>query len=137
MALFEGALTALLLAEPGIAAQTENRIHWRRLPASVSGRPYINLQAASGRLDYHLEGPSGLEFTRVQADCWADNAMGAKLLSRSLIYAVSEMPGVTAGIDIQSAHVATIRDGGADIAAGAEALFSVSVDISFAWKLAG
>lgn len=135
--LFEGALTALLLADPGIAALTQGRVHWRRLPASVSGRPYVNLRAVSGGLDYHLEGPSGLEFCRIQADCWDGDVLGAKGLSRALIGAVAGFVGVTAGIDIQSAMVVLTRDGEGEIAAGAEPLFSASVDIAFSWKPAG
>lgn len=84
----EEALIAELLATAGVTALISARASWGRRPQGETGTA-LCLHRIGGLRDYHLQGPSGLVESRVQADCWAETYAGAKALARAIEAAVS------------------------------------------------
>lgn len=79
----EESFVALLLAASGLSALVSARIFWGKAPQSVAA-PYVVLSRVSGIPDYHLQGPSGLVQSRVQADCYGTTYASAKGVARQV-----------------------------------------------------
>lgn len=79
----EESLVALLLAHAPLASLVGNRIHWLRAPQGV-GLPYVTLQVITRIADMTHSGPSGLNFARVQVDCYGLTYASVKAVSRAV-----------------------------------------------------
>lgn len=138
----QGALTTLLLGDAPLMALITTRVHWMRLPETVKGRPYINLQVVSGPVTYTLDGENDWKNTRVQADIWADGYMtsgdqaGVVETCAALCDVLSGYSGDVGNIRVHSIFVDQARDlsGGAGNAAPLGAAFHRSVDFKVSWS---
>lgn len=66
----EADLRAMLISDPALKALVNDRIYWDQLPQTAQ-RPCIVMYVISGTVGYHMQGPDGLNETRVQFDCQA------------------------------------------------------------------
>lgn len=117
-------LRSLILAGPGIPA----RVYWVQRP-QAGDLPAIVLQRITGLPDYHMQGPSGLVESRVQADVWALGYGDAKFLARALIDHVSGFRGTQGTTNFQAIMIDGERDlfeGGSN---DADRYFRVSIDL--------
>lgn len=121
----EEAVTALLLADAGLTALVGNRIHWMRLPQSVEGMPYVNLQTVSGIRDYHMGGPSGLTQHRLQVDAWGASYGSAKAAARAAAAVLSGHRGTT----LRGGFIDSERDFADADSGDVNRLFRTSFDI--------
>lgn len=115
----EEEITALLAGVAG------GRRHWFQAPQEEA-RPYVVLQRISGLANYHMKGPSGYVFSRVQIDCYADTRTEAKTVARAVSEALSGYRGGT----IQGAFIDGQRDLPAADAGDVSSLFRTSIDIT-------
>lgn len=76
-------LAPLLLSYAPLAALVGNRIQWDTLPQGTP-QGQISMTLVSGITDYHMLGPSGLEFSRVQFDCRDASAAKARAIAEAL-----------------------------------------------------
>lgn len=117
-------LRTLILAGQGVPP----RVHW--LKRSQAGElPAITLQRITGLPDYHMQGPSGLTESRVQADVWAAGYGDAKFAARALVARVSGFRGVQGSTNFQAIMIDGMRDdyeGGSNTA---EDFFRVIIDM--------
>lgn len=130
----EEALTALLLEDAGLAALVVDRVHWGRLPATVAGRPYVNLTVVGGLPTYHSKGQGGLCTSIVQADCWAESMENVMQVHRALEACLSGFSGIRDGINFRGIFVDAVRDLAGDTAGDERALFRRSVDLTINWR---
>lgn len=79
----EEALVEWLLADTAITALVERRINWSERPQTTA-LPALVLHRITGVRDFHMQGPSGLVRSVVQADCWGRTHKEAVNLSRSV-----------------------------------------------------
>lgn len=94
----EEALTAALMADASVAALIDERLAWSLRPQG-KGLPALVLHQISGPRGYHMAGEDAVSPYRVQADCLADSAPGAKALARAVIALVSGATGLS-GLDL-------------------------------------
>jgi len=91
--------TSLLTGNAEVAALTGGgkRIWW-----GVAGQGYdgalVVLNLISGVPDYHTEGPSGMEESRVQVDCRASTLAAAKALADAIDALLSGYSGTVGAI---------------------------------------
>lgn len=111
------ALRARLLAQ--IA---DTPVDWL-MNAQAATLPRVVLQQVSGLPVYDLDGPTGLERSRVQVDCYAATVAAAKALARAVDAALS---GWHAG-DIRGVFRDSMRDLPTDTGSG-ETAARVSLD---------
>lgn len=130
----EQALTGLLLADAGLAALVGNRVHWVRLPETVKGLPYVNLQVIDDPQSY-MKGRtvSGFRQTLVQADAWSDTYAGAADTCAALVAAVSGYRGSVGGVFVSIVEVTGVRDFDASLTGGESQLFRRNVDLKLSW----
>jgi len=76
------ALRSLLVGNAGVTAKAAQRVFPGRLPQGEK-RDSIVLQRISAVAGYHYEGNDGLEFRRIQVDCWSQTAQGAYELAEA------------------------------------------------------
>lgn len=127
------ALTAYLLADTALAALVVDRIHWGRLPATVSGRPYINLSVVSEPGQYHFGGRSNYNETRLQADIWAESAADALAVKRALRAQIEAKRFTAGNTRFQGVFVDGERDLDGDTAGAVAPLFGKSIDFMIHW----
>jgi len=96
----EESLTALLLADAGIAAIVATRITWLTRP-QASALPAITLQVISAAPIDSDEGDSGLIQSRVQVDCWGESALDAKNAARAVKQRLSGRQDQHSGTEFQ------------------------------------
>lgn len=130
----EAALTAVLLAHAPLSALIGDRVHWQRLPRSVDGLPYVNLQVISGPRRYHSKAPDALKTDRVQADVWAETAASRKAVADTLESLLSGYRGSSTGIAFRGVFMDGGRDLGGDAAGGTARLFRRQMDFMINWK---
>jgi hypothetical protein len=87
---------ALLLADAGISALVSTRINWGISPQGTSN-PLIVLNVISGGVDYLLSGPQDLKDTRIQADVYALDYLGAWNIARAIEAKLSGLNWTTVG----------------------------------------
>lgn len=89
-------LANLLLAHAPLAALVGNRVQWDTLP---QGTPQgtIAMSVVSGITDYHMLGPSGLAFSRIQFDCRDSSAAKARAIAEALKVRLSGFRGEFGG----------------------------------------
>jgi hypothetical protein len=90
-------LAKLLIQSSALSALVGGtRIQWDTLP---QGSPVgsISMSVVSGVVDYHTAGPSGLVEARVQFDCRAGTAKGARAIADALRARLSGFRGVFEG----------------------------------------
>lgn len=124
------AFRALLLADGGIAAVVDSdprRIAWGMRPRGTA-LPAVALHLIDGIPDYAMEGPSGLEQARVQADCWGNTYASATLLSRAVKSVLSGLSATQDGIHFQGVFIDSERDLQDEGTDAEDELFRVSID---------
>ena len=102
-------LANLLLVDVALAALVGgNRIQWDTLP---QGTPQgsIGMTLVSGITDYHMLGPSGLEFARVQFDCRDSTAAKARAIAEALKARLSGFRGEFEGYKFMGCFQAAQR----------------------------
>ena len=126
----EPALIAKLLATAGVTALSGTRINWSRRPQGETipaGKSSLVLHRIDGEPDYHLQAPSGLVASRVQADCWAHSYGAAKALARAIETALSGQAFVQGAIRFDVILIVDERDSTFDEAP--DTLFRTSLDL--------
>ncbi len=127
-------LVALMLSDGALAALVAGRIHWDRQPATVSGRPYINLTLVSDVRLYHFRGVAQLRQPRVQVDIWAESAASRHAVASASEALLSGYRGITGQTDFRGIFQAAVRESTGDTAAGERALFRHSADYIVNWR---
>jgi len=127
-------LTALLLADAGLALLVAGRIHWDRQPVTVAGRPYINLTLVSDVPLYHFGGVTLLRRPRVQLDIWAESASSRRSVAAACEAVLSGYRGTIGQTDFRGIFLAAARESTGDTAAGERALFRHSADFIVNWR---
>lgn len=102
-------LADLLLAHAPLAALVGNqRVYWDTLPQGQS-QGSICMTVVSGITDYHMAGPSGLMFSRIQFDCRDGTAAKARAIADALNDRLSGFRGVFQGFQFQGCFEANQR----------------------------
>lgn len=105
---WQGALRKRLVTDNGVNALVVQRVYWMDRP-QASALPAITLQTVSELRPQHMKGFDGLDFSRVQIDCWAATYAKAQEVKESVIAAVAgEYTGD--GIHFERAFIDGIRD---------------------------
>ena len=129
-------LIGFLLADAGIAALVQNRVHWLRQPDQVSGYPYVNLQGISDPDLYHMKGAARLRQSLVQADCWALTYGAAWRLNEALSARLSGFRGQFDGppaVSVSGVFITGRRDDVDTSEKLERPLFRVSLDFQINW----
>tara|TARA_R110000868_G_scaffold369682_3_gene633073 strand:- start:5487 stop:5888 length:402 start_codon:yes stop_codon:yes gene_type:complete len=128
------ALTALLLADPDLAARVGARIHWGVLPAHAAALPYLNLMLVSAPVGYTLDGEAATSTSTVQIDAWASTALEAEQLRWDVRACLSGYRGTRDGVTFARIFVSGTRDlSGRDLG-DLSALFGTSLDVTIRWR---
>lgn len=122
----EEALVDWLLDDIAIEDIVSDRINWNVTPQG-DGKPSLVLSRITGIPDYHMQGPSGLVRSVVQADCWAGTFSSAVTLGRAV---KARLSGISAAQvnDFQKVSVINERHGFEPGAETAERYHRVSLD---------
>jgi Protein of unknown function (DUF3168) len=133
----EEALISYLLADSGVQALARTapaaaRLYWSHAPQSVS-KPYATLLKIDGLRDTPMDGPSGLQQSRIQIDCYGLTFASAKGLARAIEAALSGLSVTTSGIVFQGCFLDTERDG-YERDATPDSLFRTSLDFNIFHK---
>ena len=129
----ETALRALLVA--GLPGMSAGRINWGEHPRDEA-RPYIVLHLISLTEGHTMQGPDGLERSRVQIDCYAPSFGQARELAGSVKSALDfRRDGGFRGIFFagmrQSRESGYSRDDGGS---SGESLYRCSIDFIVNWR---
>jgi hypothetical protein len=131
--MMEEALTALLLGDADLTALIDDRVHWMRLPAGVSGYPYLNLQVISDPEEYLVSGALKRHVSRVQCDFWAESYGDVKVAARAGRALLSGYRGRVSGVVFQRIFLTSAGDLLGTTTGGERQLFRVPVDLSISW----
>lgn len=127
----EEALIALILDDGGVTHLMGTSVWWGRAPQASTTYPRVVLRKVSGIPDYHLQGPSGLEMSRVQVDCYGATYTSAKASARAVRAVLSGYRGAVSGRRLQGGFIGAERDlPNEEDASGAQNLFAVSFDVT-------
>lgn len=77
-----------------------SRIDWDTLPQG-SPQGTISMTDVTAITDYHMKGPSGLEFSRIQFDCRDSTAAKARAIAEALKVRLSGFKGEFQGYKFQ------------------------------------
>lgn len=126
-------LANLVLAYAPLAALVGNRVQWDTLP---QGTPVgtISMTLVSGITDYHMMGPSGLEFARVQFDCRDASAAKARTIADTLKARLSGFRGEFEGYKFMGCFQAAQRTSFGKV--DANTWFTDSRDYEITWGMA-
>ncbi|MFZ2995949.1 tail completion protein gp17 [Sphingobium sp.] len=102
------ALRARLLGAQSVSAIVGTKVDWLERPEG-DALPAITLQVISGTLDQHMQGLQGLQFARVQLDCWGDSYAQTKSLVDAALEVVLPR-GTIAGVYFRTASATMPRD---------------------------
>lgn len=132
----QAAITSLLLAAPALTALVGDRVHWLRLPETVNGRPYLNLQVVNDPLFYlHGAGVSSYRETFLQADAWADTHAQADAVAQAMIDVISGFRGAYGGVLFRGIWITGARDMEGSMTGGESQLFRRNVDLKTSWQM--
>lgn len=123
----EEALVARLVAALG--ATVGSRVSWFERQRS-DALPALTLNPVSPGRDYDHAGADGLDFPRVQIDCWADRADTVQALRRA-VRAEMETAADVSGVRFHPAFVENDTWIGADEQDSGLPLFRVILDFQF------
>lgn len=126
-------LANLLLDHAPLAALVGNRIQWDVLPQG-SPQGQISMTVVSGITDYHLLGPSGLEFARIQFDCRDATAAKARAIAEALKARLSGFRGEFEGYKFMGCFQVAQRTSFGKV--DAAAWYTDSRDYEINWGLA-
>ena len=122
----ETALRALLIA--GLPAMSAGRINWGEHPRDEA-RPYIVLHLVSLTEGHTMQGPDGLERSRVQIDCYAPSFGQAREIAGDVKRVLDHYrEGQFRGVFFDAAR--TTRESGEDNAP----LYRCSLDFIVNWR---
>ncbi len=109
-----------------LTVDDEIRIYWVQAPQGTS-RPYVTLLTVSKVPDMHMTAASGLEFARVQIDCYAASYGGSLAIARAIDAALLGFSGTKAETYFNGIFRADWREGFEDDATP-EKLYRQSLD---------
>lgn len=126
-------LANLVLAHAPLAALVGNRVQWDTLP---QGTPQgtISMTLVSGITDYHMAGPSGLHFARVQFDCRDSSAAKARAIAEALKVRLSGFRGEFQGYKFMGCFEVAQRTSFGKV--DANSWYTDSRDYEITWGLA-
>jgi hypothetical protein len=122
--MLEENLRSLLLTGAGVPP----RVYWLQRPQGGT-LPDIILTRISGIPDLHMQGPSGLIASRVQADIWAESYASAKTASRALVALLSGYKGTVGTTRFQLITIDGERDLFDAGSNDAQRFYRVSIDL--------
>ena len=130
------AIRYYLLADADISSQVGgSRIFPVVVPEGVVGDAVV-LSRISGTGDFHMQGPSGLTFLRLQVDCWSTNADDANTLADLVKERIDGFAGTVQWDDNSPGNEVVVRgifyDGERELFDVNTELFSMSRDY-FVW----
>ena len=116
-------------AAPIVALVPVARINWGEQPQGA-GAPYVTLHRIGGAEGLTMQGPDGLEQSRVQVDCYGNTQAQVEAVARAI---VARLNGYRDQAFRLVTHVATrdSREGGTN---EAERLHRVSLDFTISWR---
>lgn len=123
----EESLTALVLADAGVAAIVGTRVTWLTRP-QASALPAIVLQLISAIPVDSDEGDSGLVASRVQIDGWATSPLDAKKTIRAVKQRLSGRQDQHSGTEFQGIFTEDERDAVEETHAG-QVVYRAGLDI--------
>ena len=129
----EESLIALILANAGVQSLFrttpggETRVYWGRAPQVVA-KPYATLQRVSNVPDNPHDGPSGLEFSRVQIDVYGTTYSSAITAARAIVGLLTGFKGAQGSTKFQGIFRADWREA-YEFDATPDKLFRQSVDV--------
>lgn len=126
----EAALRALLLADSGVSALTQ-QISWIKRPEGT-WLPALTLQKATIDRGYTSEGPDGYHGEVVQIDIWG-MSFGALVAIRDAVIAALEKPGQASGVSFSMTFVNSERQTVEDVP-GVGAVSRISLDADVWWN---
>lgn len=115
--MMEETLTTLL------AGVANGKRYWTRAPQGEVP-PYVVLRRVSGLSDYHMQGNSGYETNRVQADCYGATYKEAETTARAVKQAIDGRRTA----DIKGIFLEGERDLPEEDSGAVNNLFAVSLD---------
>lgn len=126
-------LANLVLAHAPLAALVGNRVQWDTLP---QGTPQgtVSMTLVSGITDYHMAGPSGLGFARVQFDCRDSSAAKARAIAEALKVRLSGFRGEFQGYKFMGCFEVAQRTSFGKV--DANSWYTDSRDYEITWGLA-
>jgi len=105
----EEAITAALLADPGLAALAADRVTWG-LRQQGSALPAVVLMRVDGAPVYCDDGETGLFSGRLQVDCWGATYASAKTLARAVKALLSGARFTQGGVEFQAVWIELEQD---------------------------
>ena len=126
----EEALTARLLATPALAALTGNRITWGERVKTEALPAIVMLTVSPGR-NYVHAGADTTGNPRVQFDCYAQTALAAKELARTLRDTL-ETPATQGAVRFSAALLEALRGPLTEDVGGGLKVYRYSLDF-FVW----
>lgn len=105
----ESSLMTLLLSSADLASLVDTRIKWNRIAAPATP-PYAILRRISGRIDYKMDGASGLSESRLQVDCYGSTYSSAKSVARAFQKALSGYSGAVGATKFDGVFLLAERD---------------------------
>lgn len=126
-------LANFCLQRPQLAAMIGNRIQWHELPQG-DGNPSIVMHLISAVGGYTMQGPDGLEASRVQFDCRGDDEAQSRAVADQLDAVLSGYRGTYEGFKFGGVFRQSRR--GRSDKDGADSWFTTSVDYLFWWAAA-
>lgn len=126
-------LTSLLLAYAPLTALIGTRLHWGRQPATVTGRPYVNMTGISDPRSYHFEGATNLRQSRIQFDVWAESAGSAFGVAAAIEARLSGYRGMVGNTKFRGIFLIDDRDFIGETTGNEAALWRRSLDFNINW----
>jgi len=130
----EESLSALLLASSGVTTLVGTGVYWSTRP-QASALPAAVLQTISAVPIDSDEGDSGLVSSRVQIDCWAVSALGAKQVARAIKDVLSGKAAQHSGTEFQGFFTEDERES-VEEATGGSLIYRTSLDFIVWWHAA-
>ena len=107
--MIEQAVRSIMVNDAGLSALIEDRCYQETVPAEVSGDAVtFSITTASPTTAHN--GDAGLDFVRMQIDCWSDTRAGVISLWNATRMALQDFSGVIDGETIQAVILAAFRD---------------------------
>ena len=129
----ETALRALLVA--GLPGMSAGRLNWGEHPRDET-RPYVTLHLISLREGRTMQGPDGLEQSRVQVDCYAPTFGQAREIGQAVKQLLNHYRGGGfRGVFFDGMR--TLREGGDSRIIGSDesaAFYRASLDFLINWR---
>ena len=132
--MMEEALTALLLADPGVAARVDRRVHWDVMPRGTGGYPRVILQLVSAPDDYVMDGRSKLSSWEVQLDVWGRSKSETTIAARACRDLLSGYRGDVAAVAFRAIFINRASNSTGETSGTEDQLHRARIDLNISWK---